>query len=154
MTNTGFKPGNEIYIRQGGSSRSFIKAVVVKITPKGFMDVTWGTLSEPRRFNPDGYEVSQFKSSRYYLMTLDLQMTVPERDAYLAKEQRGRIANNAVRELVAGVGDYCFKPEDLNRVLDKLQADLNAARALVAEINGPCEPKFFGPEGASLAKII
>lgn len=130
------KAGDKIYIvRYGSWDVHYSVAEIVKVTPKGFVDVTWGNKDatgalQLMRFNPNGTEVAKSSFNNH---ALDLAMDFEERAADLARIERAKIANNLVRSLdtenKSGSGSKCYNKEDLTNWLNTVEARLLAQLA-------------------------
>jgi hypothetical protein len=130
---TGLKVGDKFYsVRFNGHGHTYTNMVVTKVTPKGFVDGRYehNELAEPIRYNPQGVEIGDsYRKSEIDSMPYD------ERTAELAKEERAKKAANAVAKVINNCNcNLRWGKEGMLAELDKLQAELNAARELVNNI--------------------
>lgn len=130
--------GEEVYmVRYGGYSNEYHKAVVVRITPKGFVDVKFAhSASDPAakaiRFAPTGHEHGE-RFGRGYAFD---EMAVSERDIFLAELARRHEATVAIKEILEARFPYSGVPDKASLVvfLDDIQSKITRVRELVAAI--------------------
>lgn len=114
----------------------FTEMIVSNITPSGMLDLKFdlsGSYITRLRFGADGRERGGPKYCRRHI---DTDMTFRARAAYISKMERAQNAANTLNELTSKHGDITkwWGRDAMNEVLDKLQAEINAARALVNAI--------------------
>lgn len=125
------KINDKVFVSESwsGGSSSYHQGTVVKITPKGMIDVQIGAGVEAIRFNADGVGVGY--NSRKYLDKIPFD----ERVTLLAQEQRAKKAANALVGIQSQAGiNYCWGKEGLQTEITRLQDLLNAAKILVEAI--------------------
>lgn len=128
-----FKVGDPIYVVHPGSwNVSYHKSVIAKVTPSGMIDV--GTGDYITRYGTNGYEMGS-ASSRHRRKYLDVALTVEQRDAALAQEQRANVAAGKIREISGServLGTW--GKENLMKEVERLEVLLRNARETVEAI--------------------
>ena len=131
QTQTNYTVGQQVYIVRSGSWEChYSKGTVTKVTPAGAVDVKVGD-SDPIRFR-DGQSVKQ-GFSRAGAYWLD-KVTIEEREAALAKEQRSKEAVAKIRAIEVHQVRHQWGKDSLMEEVNRLQAQLDAARAAVEAI--------------------
>lgn len=130
---TGLKVGDKVFLaHMGGWSTSYRIGTVVKITPKGLVDIDTG-LATPRRFRADGKELGG--SDRFPTFIDSMEYT--ERVAWLEQKKRAAIAANLICAVTAnqeGKPLATWGKEYLQKEVDRLQELLDIARQAVEAI--------------------
>jgi hypothetical protein len=124
--------GQTVYVvRYNGYGHTYTKGLVTKVTPKGSSDIKIGASENVTRFNPDGREIGGL----FREWQVDDQMSVEERDQWLAKQALIKKASNAIKDLMGeGGSQFTYSQESATKKLDELQARVDAARALVPDL--------------------
>lgn len=134
-TMTGLKVGDKFYsvrFNGHGHTYTYTKMVVVKVTPKGFVDGRYehNELAEPIRYNPQGVEIGD----SYRKAEIDTK-PYDERTEELASEERAKSAANAICRITVDTNvNYRYGKDGMTSVLDELQKQIDAARELVTKI--------------------
>ena len=122
--------GEKIFLgRFTGWDWAFTKAVIVSKTPKGLIDVQIHPESETMRFRTNGNKIG----AGYHDYEIDW-MPFAEREDALAKEARAKAARTAIRSITIPDVGQNYDKTGLEEILNNLQAKIDEARALVAEI--------------------
>jgi len=130
--------GDEVYVN---TKYNYLLAKVVKKTPAGKVDVAWGDSN--KRFRADGTldSADRFDRDRYHLDHL----TVPERQAEMAKEQRARVAVDKIRAIEPEQRLRAeWGQESLQKEVDRLQGLLDEAKMAVRAISHPSHAELYG----------
>jgi len=124
------KVGDKTFVVSGSSYHSFARAVVIKITPKGYIDLKIGEQEKVVRFRPDG---SGLNESRYYGYRID-QLTFSERLQEKHKEEKLNSAARLIKEVVITDCRACYGKTAMEKMVAELQEKLNKAIEAVNEI--------------------
>lgn len=122
--------GQKVYMNDG--QRRYVAGEVVKITPKGLVDVKWGHEGKiTSRFKADGKRQGS-------AWTLDTEMPFDVRTEYVQNEslleEAGTAFNNIRIETVSFWYGRNFGKEDIVTRLDALQEQINGVRRLLEKV--------------------
>jgi len=124
------KVGDHTFAVSGSSYHSYTPAIVVKITPKGYIDLKLGGSEKIVRFRPDG---SGLNESRYYGYRID-SLTYDERLAEQGKEDRLKAAASLIKEVVITDCKACYGKKSMQSMICQLETRLKQAREAVEAI--------------------
>lgn len=123
--------GKLVYVK---TKYSLIACTVIKVTPKGLIDVRYNHVTTPyiKRFNRDGEMMPQDKWSPHYLLSDE---TTEKEQAYEAKKKALIEVANALRDAKPSDNvSFHYGSDGLARQIDAIQEKLDVARKLLAEI--------------------
>ena len=126
--------GQKVYMNDG--HRRYVAGEVVKITPKGLIDVKWGHEGKvTSRFKADGKRQGD---SYYSAWTLDTEMPFDARTEYVQNEavleEAGKAFNGIKIETVSFWYGRNFGKEDIAARLDALQEQINKVRQMLESV--------------------
>jgi hypothetical protein len=105
---------------------------VVKVTPSGMFDLTFGSDTHTVRFAAAGHEVG---ADKFRWHEIDQNETFERRTELIAQDNRKRSAAAALKNIKpADVNVMYADKESLVKELVRMRADLDAAQALVEAI--------------------
>lgn len=130
------KVGDKIFVARSGSWEThYTSCEVVKITPKGLVDVKLGSTEIRFKLKTAQYSLGeQYGGSEYTRYWIDAT-PYAEREAFLASEGRARVAVSLIKEIYSATGvNLKWGKDGLEKEVARLQEMLNKAKEAVEAI--------------------